>query len=141
VPASSGGLVHRNLVLLTVVPSISLFPAAENAAIGHVARWLVTLWHQQTLAAIWRRVRSHNIIHRMPTRPGTRPPKDRRLTEHRNPVSKNLDRLSMAEWLNQERIERARATVREALDRDVVDLATLSVALRVLRGLPGVQAS
>jgi hypothetical protein len=29
--------------------------------------------------------------------------------------------------------------VREALDRDVVDLATLSVALRVLRGLPGVQ--
>jgi len=28
--------------------------------------------------------------------------------------------------------------VREALDRDVVDLATLSVALRVLRGLPGV---
>jgi glutamate dehydrogenase len=38
---------------------------------------------------------------------------------------------------NQERVERARSTVREALDRDVVDLATLSVALRVLRGLPG----
>jgi len=45
-------------------------------------------------------------------------------------------------WVEQnlERVERARATVREALDRDVVDLATLSVALRVLRGLPGVQA-
>jgi glutamate dehydrogenase len=35
-----------------------------------------------------------------------------------------------------ERVERARATVRAALDREVVDLATLSVALRVLRGLP-----
>jgi glutamate dehydrogenase len=46
-------------------------------------------------------------------------------------------------WIeqNRERVERARSTVREALDRDVVDLATLSVALRVLRGLPGVQAS
>jgi glutamate dehydrogenase len=44
-------------------------------------------------------------------------------------------------WIeqNRERVERARGTVREALDRDVVDLATLSVALRVLRGLPGVQ--
>jgi glutamate dehydrogenase len=38
---------------------------------------------------------------------------------------------------NVERVERARTTVREALDRDVVDLATLSVALRVLRSLPG----
>jgi glutamate dehydrogenase len=37
---------------------------------------------------------------------------------------------------NVERVERARSTVRAALDRDVVDLATLSVALRVLRGLP-----
>jgi glutamate dehydrogenase len=35
-----------------------------------------------------------------------------------------------------ERVERARSTVRAALDRDVVDLATMSVALRVLRGLP-----
>jgi glutamate dehydrogenase len=45
-------------------------------------------------------------------------------------------------WVEQnaERVERARGTVREALDRGVVDLATLSVALRVLRGLPGVQA-
>ncbi|HKC30016.1 MAG TPA: NAD-glutamate dehydrogenase [Jatrophihabitans sp.] len=41
-------------------------------------------------------------------------------------------------WVEQnvERVERARSTVRAALDRDVVDLATLSVALRVLRGLP-----
>ncbi len=35
-----------------------------------------------------------------------------------------------------ERVERARTTVRAALDRDVVDLATLSVALRVMRSLP-----
>ena len=43
------------------------------------------------------------------------------------------------EWVtqNQARVDRARDTVREALDRDVVDLATLSVALRVLRGVPG----
>jgi glutamate dehydrogenase len=37
---------------------------------------------------------------------------------------------------NVERVDRARTTVRAALDRDVADLATLSVALRVLRGLP-----
>ncbi|MEO8889609.1 MAG: NAD-glutamate dehydrogenase [Jatrophihabitantaceae bacterium] len=45
----------------------------------------------------------------------------------------------MAAWTtaNVERVERARTTVRAALDRDVVDLATLSVALRVMRGLPG----
>ena len=44
----------------------------------------------------------------------------------------------MAEWTaqNPERVERARSTVRAALDRDQVDLATLSVALRVMRGLP-----
>jgi glutamate dehydrogenase len=42
-------------------------------------------------------------------------------------------------WVEQnvERVERARTTVRAALDRDVADLATLSVALRVLRGLSG----
>ncbi|HZC70272.1 MAG TPA: NAD-glutamate dehydrogenase [Jatrophihabitans sp.] len=41
-------------------------------------------------------------------------------------------------WVEQhvERVDRARSTVRAALDRDVADLATLSVALRVLRGLP-----
>jgi glutamate dehydrogenase len=45
----------------------------------------------------------------------------------------------LASWIdeNRERVLRARATVREALDREVADLATLSVALRVLRGLPG----
>ena len=37
---------------------------------------------------------------------------------------------------NHERVERARTTVRAALDREVVDLATLSVALRVMRSLP-----
>ena len=44
----------------------------------------------------------------------------------------------MAAWTtaNAERVERARTTVRAALDREVVDLATLSVALRVMRGLP-----
>jgi glutamate dehydrogenase len=43
-----------------------------------------------------------------------------------------------AEWTaqNPERVERARSTVRAALDRDTVDLATLSVALRVMRALP-----
>ncbi|PZS27028.1 MAG: NAD-glutamate dehydrogenase [Pseudonocardiales bacterium] len=45
----------------------------------------------------------------------------------------------IAAWMqaNAERVERARATVQAALSRDVVDLATLSVALRVMRGLPG----
>jgi glutamate dehydrogenase len=42
-------------------------------------------------------------------------------------------------WVEQnvERVERARSTVRAALDREVADLATLSVALRVLRSLSG----
>ncbi|MFN2517510.1 MAG: NAD-glutamate dehydrogenase [Jatrophihabitantaceae bacterium] len=45
----------------------------------------------------------------------------------------------IAVWIqaNAERVERARATVQAALSREVVDLATLSVALRVMRGLPG----
>ncbi|MDQ2836103.1 MAG: NAD-glutamate dehydrogenase [Actinomycetota bacterium] len=44
----------------------------------------------------------------------------------------------MAQWAKQnpERIERARTTFAEALSRDPVDLATLSVALRVMRSLP-----
>jgi glutamate dehydrogenase len=44
----------------------------------------------------------------------------------------------MASWAKQnpERVERARSTFAEALSRDPVDLATLSVALRVMRGLP-----
>jgi glutamate dehydrogenase len=37
---------------------------------------------------------------------------------------------------NSERVERVRTTLAEALARDPVDLATLSVALRVVRGLP-----
>jgi glutamate dehydrogenase len=37
---------------------------------------------------------------------------------------------------NIERVDRARSTVRAALDRDTIDLATLSVALRVMRSLP-----
>jgi glutamate dehydrogenase len=46
------------------------------------------------------------------------------------------DRL--AEWAQQnpERVDRARGTFAEALSRDTVDLATLSVALRVMRSLP-----
>jgi glutamate dehydrogenase len=45
----------------------------------------------------------------------------------------------MASWIaaNAERVERTRSTVHAALSRDVIDLATLSVALRVMRGLPG----
>ncbi|HET6210185.1 MAG TPA: NAD-glutamate dehydrogenase domain-containing protein, partial [Jatrophihabitans sp.] len=44
----------------------------------------------------------------------------------------------MTAWAEQnpERIERARSTFAEALSRDPVDLATLSVALRVMRSLP-----
>jgi glutamate dehydrogenase len=44
----------------------------------------------------------------------------------------------MAEWAakNPERVARARSTFAEALSRDTVDLATLSVALRIMRGLP-----
>ena len=44
----------------------------------------------------------------------------------------------MASWAaqNPERVERAQATFAEALSRDRVDLATLSVVLRVMRGLP-----
>ena len=44
----------------------------------------------------------------------------------------------MAEWEheNPERVARARSTVQEALGRGHVDLAPLSVALRVMRGLP-----
>ncbi len=43
-----------------------------------------------------------------------------------------------AEWeaMNEERVARARSTLAEALSREPVDLAVLSVALRVMRGLP-----
>jgi glutamate dehydrogenase len=46
------------------------------------------------------------------------------------------DRLAVWAAANAERVERARNTLSEALARDPVDLATLSVALRVVRGLP-----
>jgi glutamate dehydrogenase len=44
----------------------------------------------------------------------------------------------MAKWAQQnpERVERARSTFAEALSRETIDLATLSVALRVMRSLP-----
>ena len=45
-------------------------------------------------------------------------------------------RLVRWERTNAARVARARATVAEALARDTVDLATLSVALRVMRSLP-----
>ncbi|HET6877177.1 MAG TPA: NAD-glutamate dehydrogenase [Jatrophihabitans sp.] len=46
-------------------------------------------------------------------------------------------RIDMWAEDNSERVGRARDTVRAALGREAVDLATLSVALRVLRGLAG----
>ena len=46
------------------------------------------------------------------------------------------DRMAVWAKANSERVERARTTLSEALARDPVDLATLSVALRVMRGLP-----
>ncbi len=55
--------------------------------------------------------------------------------DRRRPRRRRADRCVGCER-NAERVERARSTVRAALDRDVADLATLSVALRVLRGLP-----
>jgi glutamate dehydrogenase len=57
----------------------------------------------------------------------------------RNTDSNLLATERMNQWAQQnpERIERARATFAEALSRDEIDLATLSVALRVMRGLPG----
>jgi glutamate dehydrogenase len=56
-----------------------------------------------------------------------------RSTEDGLPPSERI-----AAWMaaNAERVERARSTIDAALDRDVVDLATLSVALRVMRSLP-----
>ncbi|MDQ1741083.1 MAG: glutamate dehydrogenase [Pseudonocardiales bacterium] len=46
------------------------------------------------------------------------------------------ERLTIWAEQNPERVERARTTFAEALSRDRVDLATLSVVLRVMRGLP-----
>jgi glutamate dehydrogenase len=57
-----------------------------------------------------------------------------RATDAALPADERIDA-----WMQQnpERVELARSTVRAALDRDGADLATLSVALRVLRRLPG----
>jgi glutamate dehydrogenase len=46
------------------------------------------------------------------------------------------DRIQVWVAENAERVERARGTVRAGLDRETVDLATLSVALRVMRSVP-----
>jgi glutamate dehydrogenase len=46
------------------------------------------------------------------------------------------ERISVWGQMNPERVERARSTFAEALSRDPIDLATLSVALRVMRSLP-----
>jgi len=46
------------------------------------------------------------------------------------------ERTEMWTKQNIERVDRARTTVRAGLDRETVDLATLSVALRVMRSLP-----
>ncbi|MCW2495047.1 NAD-glutamate dehydrogenase [Jatrophihabitans sp.] len=46
------------------------------------------------------------------------------------------DRMQVWVAANAERVERARSTVRAGLDRETVDLATLSVALRVMRSVP-----
>ncbi|MEP6598357.1 MAG: NAD-glutamate dehydrogenase [Actinomycetota bacterium] len=52
-----------------------------------------------------------------------------------DPAQPAQARLAAWERDNAERVGRARATVTEALNRDVADLATVSVALRVMRGL------
>jgi glutamate dehydrogenase len=56
--------------------------------------------------------------------------------KHSDPTLLATER--MAQWAvqNPERVERARSTFAEALSRETVDLATLSVALRVMRSLP-----
>ena len=53
-----------------------------------------------------------------------------------DPSSPAADRVMQWEQANSERVARTRGTVAEALSRETPDLATLSVALRVMRGLP-----
>ena len=53
-----------------------------------------------------------------------------------DPALPAADRLAQWEQSNSERVARTRGTVAEALSRETPDLATLSVALRVMRGLP-----
>jgi glutamate dehydrogenase len=47
-----------------------------------------------------------------------------------------VERLTAWAAQNPERVQRARSTFAEALSRETVDLATLSVALRIMRTLP-----
>jgi glutamate dehydrogenase len=53
-----------------------------------------------------------------------------------DPSRPGTERMATWEAANEERVARARSTLAEALARDNVDLAVLSVALRVMRGLP-----
>ncbi len=53
-----------------------------------------------------------------------------------DPALLATERLAIWAEQNPERVERARTTFADALSRDKVDLATLSVVLRVMRGLP-----
>ena len=53
-----------------------------------------------------------------------------------DPTRSGPERTAAWEAAHEERVARARATLAEALARDNVDLAVLSVALRVMRGLP-----
>ena len=56
-----------------------------------------------------------------------------RVTDPELPASERMEQWEQA---NSERVARTRGTVAEALSRETPDLATLSVALRVMRGLP-----
>ena len=53
-----------------------------------------------------------------------------------DPALPAAERMANWERANSERVARARGTLAEALSRETPDLATLSVALRVMRGLP-----
>jgi glutamate dehydrogenase len=53
-----------------------------------------------------------------------------------DPALPGPERMAIWEAANVERVARTRSTLAEALAQESVDLATLSVALRVMRGLP-----
>jgi glutamate dehydrogenase len=55
---------------------------------------------------------------------------------HTDSASSATQRMHDWELAHSERVERARDTFAEALSRDAVDLATLAVALRIMRALP-----
>jgi glutamate dehydrogenase len=56
--------------------------------------------------------------------------------KHTDPSLLATDRVAQWAQQNPERMERAQSTLAEALSRETVDLATVSVALRVMRSLP-----